>query len=729
MRRNTSDVIRSNRNLVLIVLTLFLSILLTVPILEKIRSHPDEHQFYFNAFAIMAGKPLHNYLHVALTEYALAGFFSVVNMFTDSGVNFPQGEPSPVTFFYGKVFGFILYILTFILGVIVLQRNEWGVKVRSVIFGVLYFASIGMFERFLRINSDSMSVFVYLNFAILSFVMHRQKASVFRFFLLNTAFLFLGTFTNLKSLFMMSPLLFLNTLCPFVWYENRPKADEKTALPKFYRFVLYLLGIVSGVILLWVLLAPKPFDYIRFWYGVKKTIIHGTQFDFDYPSQSYGSWEVYLYDLIIEQLGLGIVLALGIFVFVSYRAVGKNIFVNLWRAAKGQLRIQFLRDGDLYQMTELILFLGLLIYYLGVSTRVVHWSRWGAPIGFLSLMLISVGVENVIRQVSDHQEKLKVRPVVLVALLFLVAWSLRFALTYDIYTSNHPEMNAHKKTVLDFSKFLKEKGMTPEEAKKKVVWYEGYAVPINSISLDKLVEKENSEAEYLLWSYWHLGHLYARRNVNRGMHNQVAFLNKYAGDIEYRFPNLLSFYAHVTKYFAWKVLGITWNPEIDNLIENQYAIIKLKAPVRSIQLAYEILFKDMSHYHFPYSLTFNMKNLNDSYMWPPCYSFPDAKYAHSGDYVMPPSDFGVGGRTAGLYCHSMRFVYLFKGTYRIRIDGLPKNDDNSQVVYSNMANYDWDPETKTITIDMKETFVPGEFGIATKEKNVKGLKFIVFYSL
>jgi len=130
-----------NINLVLLVSIFLLGAGLVLPILSKIPNHPDEHQFYFNAFRIMEGKEPHNYLHVTLAEYALAGFLSVVNLFTSSGVNFPQGDPSLATLYYGKVFGFILYLLAFVLGCLILQRNEKKIKLRTVIFAILYFGS------------------------------------------------------------------------------------------------------------------------------------------------------------------------------------------------------------------------------------------------------------------------------------------------------------------------------------------------------------------------------------------------------------------------------------------------------------------------------------------------------------------------------------------------------------------------------------------------------------
>ena len=727
MRRNTQEVIKSNRNFVLLCVVLFLSLLLTIPILSTIRSHPDEHQFYFNAFSIMAGQALHNYLHVALTEYALAAFFLVVNMFTDSGVNFPQGDPTLVTFFYGKVFGFLLYLITFVLGVLILQRDDRSIKIRSVIYAILYFGSLGMFERFLRVNSDSMSIFVYVNFVILSFWAHKRKKSVIWFFVLNTIFVFLGTFTNLKSLFLLAPVVLLNVVLPFFVYE-REKNDNTQKLPVLYKLLLFVFGLVVGCILLWALLAPKPFDHHRFWYGVKKTIIHGTQFDFDYPSQAYDSWEVYLYDVLINQIGLSELLAIAILLVFAYKYAGKELFFKLWQLAKNQASFSHIKNGDLYQLTELVLFCSMFLYYLGVSTRVIHWSRWGAPAGFLAIMLLSTGVESLVVILAPFADRIRPKPVILAGLLFLTAWVLRIFLTIDLARSNYPELDGHKMTDQVILDFLKKRSISLEDAPKKVAWIEGNTSYVGGFQLDQIVDEEHKDVEYLLWPYWHLGHFYNRlANVNKGMSNQIEFFKKYVSSVKYGFPNLLSYYAHFTKWFAWRVLGITWNPEIDNLIENQFAILKLKGPMRSLTFLYDVGFSDLSHYKSIYSRTFNMKTLTDTYMLPPCYSYPDARFVKSGGWVRPPAEFGVGGRTAGRYCHSLRLVYLYEGKYRIRISGLPDNPDDKQIVYSNVSAFDWDPETKTITIDVPNLLIPGEFGVATKEEYIKDLKFTVFY--
>ena len=87
----------------------------------------------------------------------------------------------------------------------------------------------------------------------------------------------------------------------------------------------------------------------------------------------------------------------------------------------------------------------------------------------------------------------------------------------------------------------------------------------------------------------------------------------------------------------------------------------------------------------------------------------------------------MGARTAGLYCHSTRIRVLFRGMYRIRVEGLPENVGGVQKVFSNISTFDWDPKTKTISVEAPTTMIPGDFGVATKEKHLPNLKFTVFY--
>ena len=220
---------KSNSNYILpiFIFTIIVAVALTLPVFTKVGPHADEYQFYFNAFKIMAGQELHNYLHVAFTEYLLAGFFSIVNIVTTSGVNFPQGDPSLATYFYGRIFGLIFYLAIFLLGVIILQKGENKLKPRSVVFSILYFGSIGVFERAFRANSDFMLVFVFLNFVILSFWFHKIKASNLKFFILNLLFIFIGTFTNFKFLYLAVPLVLINFILPFFVYKYQTSSSDQ----------------------------------------------------------------------------------------------------------------------------------------------------------------------------------------------------------------------------------------------------------------------------------------------------------------------------------------------------------------------------------------------------------------------------------------------------------------------------------------------------------------------
>ncbi|MBU4380843.1 hypothetical protein L6255_03660 [Candidatus Parcubacteria bacterium] len=715
----------ANLLIIPLILVFVFGLIITIPIVSRTMAHSDEYQFYFNAFTIMAGQELHNYIHVALTEYLLAGFFSFINLVTSSGVNFPQGDPSLATYFWGHWFGFILYILAYILGLIVLQKNDSKIKLRSVFFSVLYFASPGILERFIRINSDSMMVIVFLNYLIISFWLQKSKASVAKTFVINLAFLFLGSFTNLKSLFLFLPIFSITTVNSFLWSRQK---HTSFSINYLYKSVLYTAGIFFGGILLWVIFMPKPFDYIRFWYGVKKATVHSTQFDFDYPSQSFGSWKVYIYDFFAEYLGLSALVAV-VLVLLLFILVKKNDLRKIFNKMLQKVNIRSIFEGDLYPYTGLVLALSLVFYYLGVSMRVVHWSRWGVPIGFLGIMLLSMVLEKAVL-ILDPLKRWSLKKVLFGFLgIFLITTSLRVLITVDMIRTDFPEKGNFPLTYIDTEKLASDLGIAKEEMIQKMMWFTGYTPKtIGSDSLEKITEEKNKDVRYVLWPYWNIGLVYTTKNVDLGTHNQRAFIDKYMEKIFYRFPTFGAFYMHITKYFAWKVLGITWNPEIDSLLETQYAVVKLKERVSNISLNYSVGFKDMSHYFFPKSLTFNMATLKDGYMFPPCYSYPDTKYVSDGKKVEPPSDIGIGARTAGLYCHSTRFRVFFKGTYRIRVEGLPENVDNIQKVFSNISTLSWNPDTKTATIEAKSTMIPGDFGVATEEKNIPGLQFRVFYS-
>lgn len=161
---------------------LALFLFLVIPLLPHISGHPDEHQFFNNAWSIMAGKPLHNYIHVAFTEYLLAGYLTFVNMFTDSGVNFPQGTPGIVAYYYGRIFGLLLWLGTYIAGVCLLMKGKSKISSSALFFTVLLFGSIGMFERFMRVNSDSLVIFVVLSYLLFSINAHYKNLRPLAFF-------------------------------------------------------------------------------------------------------------------------------------------------------------------------------------------------------------------------------------------------------------------------------------------------------------------------------------------------------------------------------------------------------------------------------------------------------------------------------------------------------------------------------------------------------------------
>jgi len=720
--------IKIDSNVILLGIILVGALLITLPIVSRTPLHQDEHQFYLNAFRILKGEQLHNYLHIALTEYSLAAFLLVTNLFTDSGVNFPQGEPTAVTFYYGHIMGAVLYFLTFVLGAVIIQKREREIKLRTIFFAILYFGSLSMVERFLRVNSDSTMLVVFLNFVILSLWQHLHKPSVIETFLLNALFVFLGTFTNLKSFYLIAPLALVNLAAPFLWYEK--KKNEQLQLSKVYRVLLYIFGTILTVLILWIVFAPKPFQPVNFWYTLKKTVIHGTKFDFDYPTLSYKSWLAYLYDLVVYQLGMHLVVASGSLFIIGLVKKGKALTNHLKRLVKQQLDLNILKEGQLYKATELVLFVSLVSYYLGVSLRVVHWSRWGAPIGLITIMLLSFFLERVFEFVTEVTEKTKQTILLTLPFLLIPIWSLRIALTVDMYRSNYTISNSFSLTIEDIKEFLREKNIKTEDASKKVTWFTGYTQNVNSMSFEQIAEKKNYETEYILWPHWNAGLLYTNKNVDRSTHNQRAFIDKYAENIEYRFPTILSGYMHATKKFAWETLNVTWIPELDSMVESYYAVVKLKQPHESIELQYTVPFSDMSHYKSEYSQTFNSLTLQDTYVFPPCYSYAAVRKFSDGAFVpYAPRELGQYGKTAGLYCHSVRFRVFPKGLYAIKVMGLFNDANDVQKVYFNLGDFSWDPVNKAAVFGSPETIITAEFGVATQEEYLPELNYEVFYSL
>lgn len=705
-----------------------LAFVLTFPVLSAIPPHADEHQFLLNAWSIMGGKQLHNFLHVALTEYTLTAFFFLANVFTPSGVNFPQGDPSLVTYYFARVFGLILYFSTYFLGLLLLQSGQRKIRIRSLIFTILFFASPGVFERFLRVNSDSMSIFVTLNYIYLSVYFWQKKYSIFRFFWLDLTFVFLGSFTNFKTLYLVLPIAVFNLVRRhfLVTDENSP-ALEFTH--KLYRFFFTVIGIAAGSVFLWYVFIPKPVDPHVFWYNLKNTTVRGVGYDFEYPSQSYHSWAFYLYDFFVEYLGLGQLLAILILIssalFIK-RGINFADFKSEIKA-RGKRLIEKIEERD--YLTLFLVFLVIIFYYLGVAKTLVHWSRWGAPLAVFGFLALSPGLEELINFLSRPERKNFFSPIFILSIIFILAWALRIAMFADLLKTNFPVVDGFPQTVANIDKFAQEKGISPTDEKKEISWFTGYTGNVGNISLEKLVDPEGRQVKYLLWPYWNIGLLYTPNNVDKFTSNQRAFINKYAQRVDFHLPSLMSQYMHYSKYFAWHYLGLTWNPEMDSLIEPQFGVVQLKKIEAPISFNYVVGESDLSHYYSPYSLTFNYKNLPDTYVFPTCATNPDVRRVNSGNYVPPPEDrslHGVGGKTAGLYCHSLWFRVYLRGKYLIRIEGLPLDFTDSQMVYSTQP-FLWDPTTRSLYTDTPQTFISAEFGVATKEKTIPSLKFNVYY--
>lgn len=718
----------SRLSLLLLLLIVVVALVLTVPVLENIGPHADEHQFFLNAWSILGGKQLQNFLHVALTEYLLTGFLALVNILVPSGVNFPQGDPSLVTYYYGRIFGLILYLLTFIFGAFILQEEKTRVRVRTLIFAVLYFGSIGVFERFLRVNSDSVSVFVALNYLFLSIRFHRKKYSVFRFFLLDLLFVFLGSFTNLKALYLVLPITAYNIFaCQFL--NVRQNAEGESAIFRIYRMIFYVAGLAFGSVVLWYAFIPKPVDPRTFWYNIKNATVRGTGFDFEYPSQSYRSWLFYIYDFFVEYLGLSQLLVVGLILIYAVYLGGENFKKELFAGIKRLWELWQLNKWDPYYHVFPVITLVFLFYYLGVSKTLVHWSRWGVPLGVFGFLLLSAVLERVLIYIYQRTKNFTLFLGYLLPLLFITAWSLRIFLFVDLLNTNYPTLSGFGQTYKDVDELLKENNIPKADAKKDVAWFTGYTSNVGNISLEKLVDPEGSEVKFLLWPYWNIGLLYTENNVDRFTSNQRAFVDKYAESVDFRFPTILSRYMHYTKYFAWHYLGVTWNPELDSLIESQYGVVKLKKIVPPISFSYDVSDSDLSHYYSPYSQTFNYKNLPETYIFPACATHPDVRKINTGEVISPPDDLslnGIGGKTAGLNCHSLWFRVFLRGKYLIKVDGLPYDLDDSQRVYSTLQ-YLWDPASKIMYTAIGDTRISAEFGVATKEKSIPSLKFKVYY--
>ncbi|MCL5004230.1 MAG: hypothetical protein M1352_03080 [Patescibacteria group bacterium] len=711
-------------------LVILLALAITWPILPHILPHADEYLFYTNAWSILSGKELQNYFHVAATEYAFTAFLSVVNMLTKSGINFPNGDPDVVTYYYGRIFGLILYLITYLAAVVVLQRGENKFKLRTLFFTLLYFGSLGIFERAFRVNSDETSVLVILNFLIVSLYLHKKRSQPFKFFLVNLGFGFLATFTNFKSIYLATPILVLNTLLPFIFYDNE-KENHESFYTKLYKMALYTLGVFGGTVALWAIFIPKPFNYFNFWMSLRNTIVTQSNFDFNFPNQTngnLGSWSSYFYDFFVEYIGLTQLAAILTVVGTAYYLGRKRYLSFIFDFLRKQLKFQNFKTGELFLSTELIILASAFCYYLGIGHATTHWSRWGLPVGFFGLIILGTVLEKSFLFITNERASWPRRPKfwLAVLLLFTFGWSLRFALAYDISRSNYPSQGGLKLTSADVKQFLTDKGVAPSDYTKTAAWYGFGSEGIGNILLSQLTDPEHKETKYLFWPYWNIGVLYENGMDDKESANQMYLVKKYAQKVDFRFPTLLSHYIHYTKMFAWRYLGITWYPEVESLVESQYGVVELKSLPNRIMLDYDVPFDKMTYYYTPYSEIFNLKNLPNGYMFPPCYSNPFVVYAQDGKPVPENPVLGGSGKTAGLYCHGTRFVMTFKGNYWIKIEGLPKGDENGAMIYS-AYNYTYDPITKTIYFHNPSDAYSAEFGVATREKNVPGLKFHVSY--
>ncbi len=698
---------------------------LVVPLLPHIPGHPDEHQFFNNAWSIMGGQALHNYLHVAVTEYLLAFYLSFVNIVTRSGVNFPQGFPTEVTYYYGRTFGLILWLLTYMVGVFLLQKEKTILRPSVVFFTVLYFGSIGLFERFLRVNSDSMAIFVFANYLFISLIYHRRKATALKFFLINVIFIFLMSFTNLKGMYLLPPIVILNTLLPFLFYEKRKEGE--IVFPKIYRLIFYTLGIIFLSVILWYVLIPKPVDPKTFWYNIKQATVASVIFDYQYPGVAHHSWAVYLYDLLVFQVGISQVFAILIFTIVAFVMTGRRIWNNLKTSALALYTTKLIRNGDVFPYLELILFFSLITYYVGISSVVIHWSRWGAPLGFLLILLLSSYLEKVYL-IFVASSFFKRRFVWLIfPILFLISWSVMFMLLATIKLSDYPTGHGYNLLTRNFDSFLKEQKIPDEKARDRVGWFMTSLDNVRAPNFDitTLGKEGSAKIDYLVWPQWGTNILYSKDNVDLEIHNIKAFIKKYTNGIIWRFPSPISYYTHYTKLFAQGILGITWFPEIEAMTETDYGILKMKHVTEPMRLRYVVPYEGMEHYYSPSSKIFSLRNLQDSNIVPPCHGSPTTLDVSTGE-PSPPADELLVSRITDMYCHSLGIRIAFKGKVLIRIEGLPADPDGIQKVYSAYP-MTFDPITKTMIHTFEDTKITAAFGVATKEKYLPNLKFYVEY--
>lgn len=687
---------------VLVLAILFLATTLTLPVLKEIPPHPDEHEFYFNALNILLGKPLNNYLHVASTEYLLAFFLLLTKIFTYPGVDLFSKEITGNFFNYGRVLGFCLYLTAFFLGSLVLTKGQFKISARHVFFAVLYFGSLGVFERFLRLNSEAVAVLVFLNYFYLSFVLIERKASPRHFFFLDLFFVFLMSFTNLKELSLVLPILMTNII--FAVFVSRRSELRESEIPlRIYKGLAYFLGFVVGTILLWSLLIPKPFEARLFWNDLTTVIQSNTVFDFNYPSQAYRSWLFYPYDLAVEYFGLTALASLLVLVGAYFLISRRTITGQLMGAFKNKITASNFYEGNFYSQTELLLGLSFMLYYLVLAHGLIHWSRWSLPLAIPAFILTSLFLEKVFFTLRAKVPLNWFFPVL--ALLFILAWALRILLFVDLKSSAYSEGNGYRLISRDVEKFLGQQGVSASDKDKKAVWFGSVGGGLRNISLDQVVEKENEKVSYILWPYWNIGLLYTHQPVDKTTHNQKAFVAKYSQSVTYRFPTFLSHYMHATKYFAWKNLNLTWNPEIDSLVEAQYAVVKLKERPAQLDLSYTVAGRDLS-------------NCGQSLL-SPCRPNPGPRQS---------LDLTAQALPRNHFDHSLWFRNLFRGDYKVRIISRKNIIFEPRRVYATQ-DFEWQPEEKALIFKADKQLISVEVGFTSRDQIEPALALEVTYHL
>lgn len=711
-------------------LILLFALIITVPYLQYIMPHPDEHQFFLNAWGIMEGKGLHNFLHIALTEYILTAFLLLVNLFVPSGIGFPQRDLSLAAYFFGRVLGLGIYFFTFLLGAILLQKTDKKLNWRTVIFAVLYFGSLGVFERSLRINSDITSVIVALIYLIFSLWLHRKRANTFSFFLNDAVFVFLSSFTNLKALYLIFPITAVNIVSCWFYEKGRPAKR----LPWLIRFISYGVGVVLVGIIGWWVFIPRPLPVKTFWYSIKNATVEGVSWDYEYPGQSHRSWLMYAFDLVFEYIGLPtFLLIVGIFILASKLDLRSLLGFIVQRTPITQIKGNILSylGENLTKLSGFWLFLCFVSYYIGASRTVVHWSRWGVPLGIIFFIIVSPLLEKALLIIKNKLGVSTFLFSIIIVFVFFASWYLRILLVRDLKDSNFPIQN-YAQTVDSIDSFMQEQGLNKDPVTQTwdgAVWFTGYTQNVRSISLEKLTEVEWRDTKYVLWPNWNLGVVYNKHPADLSTTNQRAFIDKYAREVTFRFPSRISFYNYLGQFISWNFLKTTWYPETNALIDPPYAILTLRQPVpANLSFNYSVSSSRLSLYKSPNpSPIFNLAQLPDSYMFPVCYSTPEVKYISNGTPVPIPYPYlGGYGRTAGLYCHDLWFRVWFAGSYRIQVEGLPEGKDEELLVYSTQP-FIWDPATRTAQFNNYPTLISVEFGVATKEKKVPNLKYHVYY--